>query len=176
MISQGLIAILAMLIYSPLLAYSQPAGRSLPEKYNTAEWLVLTEYISPIQKKQHEMSLLNSDSIQNIGPNKWKFEIAFLQWDTYANPNQWAFTYENTSDNNWVNCSNHQYGSLYYYSEDDQPVEVIYYATATGEWLVEEELKNGREDDPDRNEIMKISDIKKTKIYNHICKTSIKLR
>jgi len=176
MANQSLIALLAILIYSPLPVYSQPVGRNLPEKYNTDGWLVLTEYISPIQKKEHIMTLLNTDSIKNIGPSKWRFEIGYLQWDTYANPNQWAFTYEYSDDDNWVDCSNHQYGSHYYHSEEYPSVEVIYHASPAGEWLVGEELKNGRKDDPYWNESMKLRDIEKTKVYNHICKTSIKLR
>lgn len=155
-------------------ACSQPSGRQLPEKYSSANWIVLTEYISPIQKKQHEMTLLNKDSFRDIGGSRWGFELAALQWDTYANPNRWAFTFEASSSDDWVDCSRHLYVWVDNYSGEEQSTK--FYASSSGEWLVQEELKDGRATDPYWYEMLKLRDIEKTKIYNLICGVNLKLR
>ena len=38
------------------------------------------------------MTLINKDSIRNTTGSRWDFDLAFLQWDTYADPNHYALT------------------------------------------------------------------------------------
>ena len=79
--------VLCALFLSASPVFAQAPGRELPKEYKSDNWVVVSEYKNPVQKKQYEMALIDKSSIENTSGSRWDFDIAFLQWNTYANPN-----------------------------------------------------------------------------------------
>ena len=94
--------LLTTLLLSASPVFAQAPGRDLPKEYKSDNWVVVSEHQNPIQKKQYEMALIDKSSLKNTSGTRWDFDIVFLQWDTYANPNQYTLTRNESRGGNWV--------------------------------------------------------------------------
>ena len=173
-----LLSIFGALILSASPVIAQAPGRELPKEYKGDNWVVISEHQSPIQKKQYEMALIDKSSINNSNGSRWDFDIAFLQWDTYANPNHYALTRNDSGGGHWVDCSK----GMYVLEWDTPGSETYreYYYSRSGAWLEKSEFKTGKfqfpEEDNDWNELTHLQDNRKTRTFNLICGTNFKTR
>lgn len=164
--------VLSALVLSASPAVAQAPGRELPKEYQSDNWVVVSENQNPIQKKQYEMELIDKSSIKNTSGSRWDFDIAFLQWDTYANPNHYALTINVVADGSWVDCSK----GMYVWAQDEHYIKYFY--SPSGAWLEKPDFESGpyQHDDDDRNERDRLSDNSFTRTFNLICGTDFKTR
>jgi hypothetical protein len=169
--------LLGALLLSASPAFAQAPGRELPEEYQSDNWAVVSEHQNPVQKKQYEMALIDKSSIKNTSGSRWDFDIAFLQWDTYANPNHYAFTWSTIASNHWVDCSK----GMYVVEGDTLGSETDeYYYSRSGAWLEKSEFESGQYQFPEGsdgwNEKGRLTDNEWTRIFNLICGANFKTR
>ena len=173
-----LLSIFGALILSASPVIAQAPGRKLPKEYKGDNWVVVSEHQSPTQKKQYEMALIDKSSINNSSGSRWDFDIAFLQWDTYANPNYYALTRNDSGGGHWVDCSK----GMYVLEWDTPGSETYreYYYSRSGAWLEKSEFESGQfqfaEEDDDWNESNRLGDNRKTRTFNLICGANLKTR
>ena len=155
---------------------AQPAGSHspMPDQYKSENWLIVNEGQSPIQTKQYEITLIDTDSIRNTSGSRWDFDLAFLQWDTYADPNHYAFTYNSLGRGNWVDCNK----GMYVVEWDDQDYSNQYFYSRSGKWLQKEMFGSEEWQHPeaDWEELGRLGANRKTRVFNLICGTTFKLR
>ena len=167
--------LLGALLLSASPAKAQAPGREMPEEYKSDNWVVVSESHNPVQKKQYEMSLIDKSSLKNTSGSRWDFDIAYLQWDTYANPNQYAFTWTSIASDQWVDCNKGMY-----VMEGNTPGSVYsaYYYSRSGAWLEKSEFESGtyQFQNDDWNEKIRLSHNEWTRTFNLICGTSFKTR
>tara|TARA_B100001057_G_scaffold12462_1_gene11838 strand:+ start:1151 stop:1675 length:525 start_codon:yes stop_codon:yes gene_type:complete len=168
--------ILSALLLSASPAVAQAPGRELPEEYKSDNWVVVSEHQNPVQKKQYEMALIDKSSFKNTSGSRWDFDIAFLQWDTYANPNQYAFTWTTIASGHWVDCNKGMY-----VVEGNTPGSETYreyYYSRSGAWLEKSEFESGpyQFQDDGWNEKSRLSDNRWTRTFNLICGANFKTR
>ena len=168
--------VLGALLVSASPAVAQAPGRELPKEYQSDNWEVVSEQKNPVQKKQYEMELIDKSSLKNTNGSRWDFDIAFLQWDTYANPNHYALTRNKILSGNWVDCSKGMY--VLEWDEPGSDTYYEFYYSRSGAWLEKDEFETGNYvyDEADWNEFSRLNDNRKTRIFNLICGTSFKTR
>ena len=133
---------------SPVLA--QAPGCELDKEYKSDNWVVVLEHQIPIQKNQYEMALIDKPSLKNTSGSRWDFDIAFLQWDTYANPNYYALTRNDSGGVNWVDCTEGMY-----VLEWDTPGNETYledYYSRSGAWLDKTEFESRQFQFPEQDD------------------------
>ena len=155
---------------------AQPTGSHtpVPDQYNSKNWLIVNEGQSPIQTKQYEITLINKDSIRNTSGSRWDFDLAFLQWDTYANPNHYALTRNDQGKGNWVDCNK----GMYVVEWQDQDYSNQYYYSRSGKWLLKEDFGSEEWQHPeaDWEEFGRLGDNRMTRVFNLICGKRFKTR
>ena len=171
--------VLGALLVSASPALAQAPGRELPEEYKGDNWVVVSEHQNPVQKKQYEMALIDKSSFKNTSGSRWDFDIVFLQWDTYANPNHYALTGNSGAggdSGHWIDCSKGMYVLDWVVPGDETYIEKYY--SPSGAWLEKDKFETGRyvHDEADWNELGRLNDNRKTRIFNLICGTSFKTR
>ena len=174
---RGLFLILVSLIcVNSIPSEAQPKGSHtpLPDQYNSENWIIVNEGQSPIQTKQYEITLINKDSIRNTTGSRWDFDLAFLQWDTYADPNHHALTRNDLGKGNWVDCNK----GMYVVEWHDQNTSNQYYYSRSGKWLLKEEFGSEEWQHPeaDWEEFGRLGDNRMTRVFNQICGTTFKTR
>ena len=171
-LSMKCLLVLSALVLSASPAVAQAPGRELPKEYQSDNWVVVSENQSPTQKKQYEMGLIDKSSIKNTSGSRWDFDIAFLQWDTYANPNHYALTRNVVVDGSWVDCSK----GMYVLEWNETYTEYFY--SPSGAWLEKPDFGSGpyQHEDDDLNEQFRLSDNRWTRTFNLICGTDFKTR
>jgi len=170
--SMKLSILLGALLLSASPAVAQAPGREMPEKFRGDNWVVVSEYKNPVQKKQYQMSLLDKSSIKNISGSKWKFDIAYLQWDTYANPNEYAFTYNSIASDQWVDCNKGMYAME---GATSGSIDSAYYYSRSGVWLDKYAFESGIQfSNDDVDEKFRLINNGWTRIFNLICGANFK--
>ena len=166
--------LLSALLVSASPAVAQAPGRELPEEYKSDNWVVVSEHQNPVQKKQYEMALIDKSSFKNTSGSRWDFDIAFLQWDTYANPNQYAFTWSTITSGNWVDCNKGMY--VVEWNTPGSETYREYYYSRSGAWLEKSEFESGpyQFQDDGWNEQSRLSDNRWTRTFNLICGANFK--
>ena len=168
--------LLGALLLSASPVFAQAPGRELPKEYKSDNWVVVSEHQNPVQKKQYEMALIDKSSLKNTSGSRWDFDIAFLQWDTYANPNHYALTRNMILSGNWVDCSK----GMYVLEWDNPGLDSYYefYYSRSGAWLEKDEFETGNyvHKEADWNESSRLNDNRKTRIFNLICGSNFKTR
>ena len=124
------------------------------------------------------MALIDKSSIENTSGSRWDFDIAFLQWDTYANPNHYALTGNAISNGDWVDCSKEMY--VLVWNESGSETSLEHYYSRSGAWLKKTEFVSGQfqfpEEDDDWNVSNRLSNNRWTRTFNLICGTNFKPR
>ena len=170
--------LLTTLFLSASPVFAQAPGRDLPKEYTSDNWVVVSEHQNPIQKKQYEMALIDKSSLKNTSGTRWDFDIVFLQWDTYANPNHYALTRNESRGGNWVDCSKGMYVVKWDNPGSDTYLE--YYYSRSAAWLERSEFEAGpyqhSKEDDELNEANRLSDNRFTRTFNLICGSNFKTR
>ena len=165
-----------LLTASPV--FAQAPGRDLPKEYKSDNWVVVSEHQNPIQKKQYEMALIDKSSLENTSGTRWDFDIVFLQWDTYANPNQYALTRNESRGGNWVDCSKGMYVLEWDVPGSETYLERFY--SRSGEWLEKSEIESEpylhSQEDDDYEKAYRLTDNRFTRTFNLICGSNFKTR
>ena len=155
---------------------AQPMGSHtpLPDRYNSENWHIVEEGQNPVQTKQYEITLINKDSVRNTSGSRWDFDLVFLQWDTYADPNHYALTRNHLGKGNWVDCNK----GMYVVEWHDEDYSLRYYYSRSGKWLLKEDFGSEEWQHPEAEweEFGRIGDNRQTRIFNLICGSTFKLR
>ena len=170
--------LLTTLLLSASPVFAQAPGRDLPKEYKSDNWVVVSEHQNPVQKKQYEMVLIDKSSLKNTSDSRWYFDITFLQWDTYANPNHYALTRNESLGGNWVDCSKGMYVMEWDTPGSDSYLEYFY--SRSGEWLEKSEFgsepyQQSKEDD-NYEKAYRLTDNRFTRTFNLICGSNFKTR